>query len=118
MKHGMTGFRSFLSIAAFFVVSIGLADVAFADSQSDNNKTVARIGVQIGNSSAYFGVNEGLTLSCQYSLIYVDLSADAGKTAYSHLLAATLAGRKLTRIDYHNSGAGTLCSLDLVEFAS
>jgi hypothetical protein len=68
---------------------------------------------------AYFSVNGGFTLSCAYGLIYLDITTNFGRAAYSQLLAAKNTGQQLSRIDYVQAGgAGSMCTLQLVEVAN
>lgn len=90
-------------------------------AQTDNSKTVNLLGVQGSGTGAqvYFSVVEGLTLSCAFNNIYVDITTDFGKGAYAQLLEAKSTGRQLSRIDYTQSGgAGSECILSLVEVAN
>lgn len=99
----------------FGIVCLITSGNSFATS--DYSKTVGQLGVQgITPAQAYFTVKEGLTLTCQYGDIYVDLTTDFGRAAYAELLAARTQGRILSRIDYTQSGGpGSQCTLLLVE---
>ncbi len=90
-----------------------------AFAQTDYGKTINQLGVQAGGTSgstAYFSAVEGLSLYCQFGVVYVDLSTDWGKGALAQLIAAKNTGRTLSRIDYvQPGGSGTVCNLTLVE---
>jgi hypothetical protein len=78
---------------------------------SEYNKTVARLGAQ--GSIYYVGFVEPLGQNCQWGNVYV--AADR-KGLYAQLLAAKLAGKRISRIDYSQpNGNGTQCNADLVE---
>lgn len=59
-----------------------------------------------GTSTAGFYPNESLP-ECKWGLMYVDLSKDSGKAAFSMLLAAKAAGQEIVRIDYTVSATET-----------
>lgn len=84
---------------------------------TEYTKTINQLGVQSATPTvAYFSVLEGLTLSCQFGNIYLDITTDFGRAAYAELLAAKAEGRMLSRLDYTQpGGAGTQCNLSLVE---
>jgi len=103
-------------IAALVGVLLSVvASSALAVSQTDNNRTITRIGTQAG--LVYIAVSPGLTISggCLYSLLYVDVSTTAGKSVYSTLLLSYTLGQPISRVDYSNSGSGQMCYIDLVE---
>ena len=84
-----------------------------AQAVMDNNKHIKRLGVQ-GNH-AYFDFVEDMSLNCKWGAIYFNISTDFGKAAYSNILAAKSAGKKLSRIDYTQAADGETCTLSLVE---
>lgn len=96
-----------------YLVLLLMACCGSAIAVTETNKTIDRLGVQGGN--AYFDVKESLTLTCAWGNIYLDITTDFGKAAYSNLLAAKSSGRILSRIDYSQTTAGGQCNLDLVE---
>lgn len=106
-------FRFLTVCVIFFLTPVAQAGT----SVTQNDLTINQLGVQDGGGSvAYFSVNQPLTLDCQWSDIYIDLTTDVGKAEYAELLAAKLSGKSLSRVDYEQSGgAGTECILDLVE---
>ena len=96
--------------------------VAFSASTvfaaTDLNKTIVKIGTQSG--LAYISLSPALTIgpsgTCLYNLVYVaDLSTASGKAMYATLLSAYSQGKPLSRVDYSNAGAGTLCYVSLIE---
>ena len=96
--------------------------VAFSASTvfaaTDLNKTIVKIGTQSG--IAYISLSPALTIgpsgTCLFNLLYVsDLSTAAGKAMYATLLSAYSQGKPLSRVDYTNSGAGTVCFVSLIE---
>jgi len=91
---------------------------AHALMTSDYNKTIVRIGTQLG--VGYIMLSPALTIgpsgTCLYDIIYIsDLGSPAGKAFYATLLSAYLQGKPLSRVDYYNAGAGTVCYMSLVE---
>jgi hypothetical protein len=59
-------------------------------------------------------VAEGFSLNC--GLVYINITNDFGKAAYSNVLAAKTSGKKLSRIDFEQTN-GT-CYVSLVEVAN
>ena len=80
----------------------------------EGNKTIKTLGVQ--GQFYYVGFVEPLGQACLYNLVYI--AADY-KGVYSHLLAAMLAGKHISRIDYNQlQGNGTQCEAQLVEITN
>ena len=80
---------------------------------TENSKTIDRLGVQ-GNN-AYISTVEPLSVACQWSNIYFDITTSFGKAAYADVILAKSSGRKLSRIDYSLASDGVTCVLSLVE---
>ncbi|MGX9774324.1 hypothetical protein ACWYXN_12520 [Janthinobacterium aestuarii] len=75
------------------------------------NMTITTIGVH--GPTPYFRVAETLAAQCAYSLIYIP--ADK-KAMYAQVLAAKLAGRKLSRVHYTlTNGPNSECHAVIVE---
>lgn len=86
-----------------------------ATAVGEPNKTIDRFGLQKSGSLAFFNVLETSNVSsCQWGLVYLDISTDFGKAALAHLMAARAANKKLKWFDY-STGANGLCYLDSVE---
>lgn len=83
-----------------------LALCAFADEAS--NLTITTFGVQ-GDSGGYFRVAQPLVPACLFDAIYF-----ANDNQLSALLAAKLAGKKLSRLAYARQANGT-CNASLIE---
>ena len=98
-------------------VGIALLSASAIAQTTDNNKTINQLGLQSSSPAlAYFGAVEGLTLNCEYGLIYTDITTTFGQAAYASLLAAKISGRMLSTIRYTQpGGSGTACTLILVE---
>jgi hypothetical protein len=97
-------------------VGSGLAMQLTAYAQStyftEYNKTVLRLGAQ--EAIYYVGFVEPLTQTCQWGNVYV---ASDRKGLYTQLLAAKLAGKRISRVDYRQPGGnGTQCFAELIEF--
>lgn len=83
---------------------------------SDSNKTVQSAGVQSPN--AYFRVNEALSVSCSFNVLYIgDLSAPGARAMYATVLSAQATGRPLTTIAYNVAPTGE-CTVTQVEVSS
>jgi|GEM_PF-5837544 len=93
-------------------ITIGVAGIAIAQTQSidEYQKTVRQLGAQ--GDYFYVSFNEPFTLNCAYNVVYI---ASDRKGLYAQLLAAKLTGKRISRIVYNQSGAGTTCNMDLVE---
>jgi len=79
----------------------------------DQNMTIDRLGVQ--GAYGYFDTLEGFSTSCKWGIIYLNITSDFGKAAYSSILSAKVSGRKLSKIIYSQSGIGEKCTLTQVE---
>lgn len=99
--------KKYLSIGAILLSANVIAG-------SDLNKTIDHLGVQ-ANTSFYFSVKEGLSTNCLFSVIYVPMSNDFGKGAYSMLLLAKATGKQIG-VDYTQdaNGACTLQKIDII----
>jgi hypothetical protein len=110
--------KPILCIPSSALVCSGLLiATAFAQAQTANyievSKTIARLGAQ--GTFYYVVFAEPLSQNCQFGTIYV--SPDR-KGMYAQLLAAKLANKRISRVDYSQAGGtGTLCSAELVEIA-
>lgn len=88
---------------------------AFAQSTyfSEGSKSISRLGVQ--GTGYYVGFTEAFGQNCQWGNAY--MSADR-KGMYALILAAKLANRRVSRVDYSQPGGnGTQCFLEIVELA-
>ncbi|NHQ90308.1 hypothetical protein [Janthinobacterium lividum] len=106
--HGVV----FLKLALFFSLCV-VAFSAFSQALSFEtaNKTITTIGVHGDNY--YFRVLEPLEAQCAYSIIYIPASK---KPLYVQALAAKLAGKKLSRINYTlTNGPNSECHAYIVE---
>ncbi|HEX2951679.1 MAG TPA: hypothetical protein VHV83_19255 [Armatimonadota bacterium] len=106
----MQRFLGTIAVASMF---FGIAVTAVAQSQSvdEYQKTVRQLGAQ--GDYFYASFNEPFTLSCAYGVVYI--SSDR-KGLYVQLLAAKLAGKRISRLMYSQpNGPGTTCNVDLVE---
>jgi hypothetical protein len=75
------------------------------------NVTITTIGVH--GTTPYFRIAEPLAAQCAYLIIYIP--ADK-KTMYAQVLAAKLAGRKLSRVNYTlRNGPNSECHAVIVE---
>ena len=101
-----------IAVALMTFLAIGTASIAIAQSQSldEYQKTVRQLGAQA--DYFYVSFNEPFTLNCAYGVAYI---ASDRKGLYAQLLAAKLIGKRISRIVYSQSGAGTTCNMDLVE---
>lgn len=80
---------------------------------TDTLKSIVRIGVQ--GQMSYVSFAEPLRQKCLYDIVYI---APDRKAMYTQLLAAKLAGKRLSRLDYSQpSGSGTVCHAELVEIS-
>jgi hypothetical protein len=78
---------------------------------TEYNKSITRLGAQ--GTMFYVSFAEPFTASCQWGNVYV--AADR-KGLYAQLLAAKLANRRISRLDYSQpGGSGTPCAAELVE---
>ena len=75
------------------------------------NKAISHVGSQ-GNNLAYISFTVPPGGSCAYDNVYFDITTDKGKSFYATFLSAYLAGRKISRLDYTNTGGA--CFVDLV----
>lgn len=95
---------------------------AQAFAQTDTQKTVYQLGVELGAGgapdNAYFSVNGGFSASCPYGVVYIDMTTEFGRAAYAQLLAAKNTGQELSRIDYSPGGSLGLCWLSLIEVSN
>ena len=97
-----------------YVASLLLCSLAgTAMAIDDYSKSVNKLGVQSG--VAYFGIKEGFGVNCKYEIIYIDITTDFGRLAYSNILSAKAAGLKLSWVNYTQASLGGICSLNLVE---
>jgi len=94
-----------------FMLLISPIMVTASTTHLDANITM--LGVH--GTNAYFKVNETLAQSCLYSTVYVTLTSDYGRAAYSLLLAAKTKGTALYRFIYTYNTTTQICTLDLVE---
>jgi hypothetical protein len=85
----------------------------------DVNKTIQVVGSHAGASPVYyFRAVEALSnTGCLYGTLYIATNASQdAKAMYATLLAAKLTGRRLSRVDYSQTGGpGNLCFAHLVE---
>jgi len=104
-------------IVSAFAALVVFGAVMPAKSQStyfsETNKTVAKIGAEGNRFYASFA--ESVSQNCLYGILYI--STDK-KGLYVQLLAAKLANKHLSRVDYSQpGGSGTVCNVELVEIA-
>ena len=95
----------------YFILCLLITSNAYSYTQ--HNALVEKLGVQ-GNS-IYFSISLPLITDCQWNNIYFDNTSTFGQAAYSNILAAKSADKKLSRIDYSQAVAGGKCTLSLVE---
>lgn len=102
--------NSLLIIAA--ILTFPVASSAQSTYFQEYNKTVASIGAQ--TDYFYVRLAEPLTQNCQFNLLFISAN---NKGLYTQLLAASLTGRKVQRIDYSQpEGSGKACTVQVVEF--
>ena len=82
-----------------------------ASAITENGKTISHVGAQSGQ--AYVMFTAPPSGSCNFNVIYLDVSTDAGRAYYTILLTAYLQNKTLSRVDYHTSSGN--CYIDLVE---
>jgi hypothetical protein len=70
------------------------------------------VGVQWNNGFVHFSTP--FTETCGYNALYIDLSVEGGRAAFSTFLTARAAGVTISRVDYTQRADGT-CWVDLVE---
>jgi len=102
-------------IASVFLFSIGFSISAFGKSQSINEyqKTVRQLDAQ--SDYFYVSFNEPFALNCAYGIAYI---SSANKGLYVQLLAAKLAGKRISRLVYSQpGGSGSSCNVELVEIS-
>ncbi|NQZ10124.1 MAG: hypothetical protein HRT35_23490 [Algicola sp.] len=80
---------------------------AFA-APADDNRTIANVTVETGDKG-YIRVAEGFTLSCQYGVVYFDLTTPSGKGQLSMLLAAKMGNKKVKVV--YNKDTSNICNL-------
>ena len=80
----------------------------------DTNKMVNIVGVSATNK-AHFSVDGNFSVACKYNVVYVPISSEFGKTAYSTLLTAKATKTKLYRISYTIDSTTEICTLGLIE---
>lgn len=74
--------------------------------------TVANVGVQ--PDQMYVRFTSPLTDNCIAGVLYLTVTTDYGKAAYSLLLTARASNKVVSRVDY-TRGADGVCRIDLVE---
>ncbi|HEY6530068.1 MAG TPA: hypothetical protein VIZ65_15365 [Cellvibrionaceae bacterium] len=79
-----------------------------ANAEEASNLTITNFGVQ-GAAGGYFRLAQPLVPSCLYDVVYF-----AHNNHLSTLLAAKLAGKKLSRLTYSKEANGT-CNASLIE---
>jgi len=95
------------------LLSMGLIAAAYSQSTYfiEYNKTVAKVGAQ-GNFY-YASFAESVGQNCLNAVLFI--SPDR-KGLYTQLLAAKLAEKHISRLDYSQPGGnGTNCNIELVE---
>jgi hypothetical protein len=104
-------FRRSIRLGACLAALAGLTCVAEAQPTyfSELGNAIARVGVQ---ANFFYVVSvEPLGQNCTYGNVYI--AADR-KAIYGQLLAAKLAGKRISRIDYSQLGGnGTTCWAEL-----
>jgi hypothetical protein len=98
-------------LAALFLCVF--ADVS-ASPTIENSKTISNVGVETGH--AYFRVVEPLSVTCQYSVIYIDTSTSTGRAQLALLISARALGQKLSVLAYSQDSTG-LCWASSLEMA-
>ncbi|SDD85191.1 hypothetical protein SAMN05444678_12621 [Sphingomonas sp. YR710] len=93
------------------VALLGLLLAAPAIAGTDNNLTLTGVGSQSGNI-AYIFVSPGTSGGC--SIIYIDITNDAGRGMLSIALTARASGRPIARVDYTGGGGGP-CNATLIQ---
>lgn len=78
----------------------------------DMNKTIDTVGIQ-ANTGYYFSIKGGLSTNCLFGVVYLPMSNDFGKGAYSMLLLAKSSGKQIN-IDYTQDSGG-MCSLQKID---
>ncbi|WP_213956597.1 MULTISPECIES: hypothetical protein [unclassified Variovorax] len=99
------------------LAAIGLcganASMAQTTYFTEGTRTIAKLGVQ-GNQ-AYIGFVEALTANCKWGYLYI---APDRKVMYAEFLAAKIANKKVSRVDYSQpGGTGTQCVAEIVELS-
>jgi hypothetical protein len=80
---------------------------------SETNKTIAKLGAQGNFFYVYFA--EPMGQSCANGVLYIPWDK---KGLYTQLLAAKLTAKRISRVDYFQTGGnGTTCTVELVEIA-
>lgn len=103
-----------VAVAGVIIAILSAPVLAQTRDQIEANKVIDRLGVQI-NGHAYFSVDGGFALNCEWGNVYVDVTSVSGRAAYAELLVAKAAGKQLSRIDYTQASPGNMCTLSLVE---
>ena len=96
--------------------AIAALTVSSAYATTQTNLTIKSVGFQGG--VGYLTVNEVLTTTCAYSVLYLpDLGTTNGKGLYSQLLTALSSGLPLARVDYTADPVGppvNKCTVSLI----
>lgn len=79
---------------------------------TDSILTIAHVGTQQGGS-AYIQITSGLSLSCPFNAVYIDVSTDSGKAMYSTALTAKATNTPINRLTYRMTGG--VCEATLLE---
>jgi len=91
----------------------GNASMAQTTYFTEGTKTIAKLGVQ--GTQAYIGFVEALTANCRWGYLYI---APERKVMYAQFLAAKVANKKVSRVDYSQpGGTGTQCVAEIVELS-
>jgi hypothetical protein len=85
------------STCVLVLLLVLIASPSFAETE--RNKTVGGVGAQQNISYVWF--EEDLNLNCRYNIVYIENDSNFGKMAYSTLLTAKSANKKIVRIDYY-----------------
>lgn len=96
-----------MAMATLFAALLCSTEAGFAApvDESGISKTVDMMAVQ--GEMAYFSLKEGFLQPQMYNVCYFDLTTNAGRIAYSTLLAFKTADLKITRIVYDTVADGT-----------
>lgn len=89
------------------------------EAETQYGLTLDGVGVSISNNTAHFWVKESLTLQCKWNVVYIKLASEAGKAAYSTILAAKASGKQVRRVVYSQNDANDpeLCYAGLIEIS-
>lgn len=79
---------------------------------TDSALTIAHVGTQQGGF-AYVQIPNGLSLTCPFNAVYIDVLSDSGKAMYSTALTAKVSNTPINRLTYQIKDG--VCQASLLE---